>query len=41
VIEFYDAWAQVEPGAGHEEKAAEWRAKLMPDAKREKTDAQN
>ncbi|MBI1827593.1 MAG: serine/threonine protein kinase [Planctomycetes bacterium] len=40
VLEFYEAWANAEPGAGHEQKAADWRAWLKPEAKQEKVDAQ-
>lgn len=29
VVELYDAWHAAEPGQGHNERAAEWRAKLV------------
>lgn len=29
VVRFYDAWHAAEPGQGHDERAAEWRAKLV------------
>ncbi|MFU8828675.1 MAG: tetratricopeptide repeat protein, partial [Phycisphaerales bacterium] len=32
LVELYDAWHAVEPDAGHDATAAEWRAKLPPPA---------
>ena len=29
VIKLYEAWDAAEPGQGHTERAAEWRAKLQ------------
>ena len=31
IVELYDAWQAAEPDAGHDAKAAEWRAKLPPE----------
>ena len=32
IIDLYDVWHAAEPGEGYDAKAAEWRAKLPPEA---------
>jgi tetratricopeptide (TPR) repeat protein len=39
LVELYEAWHAAEPGRGHDQKAAEWKAKLAPPAAEPKKDA--